>query len=171
LGGVSPLVFNPIYGKTTWASFMQAHYIFWQERILSSPVNAQKRVCQRKMHYNQIGWFTDWIYRYVISSSKPIKRKTRSKIHKLSKDQLYLIAMGASYIKIFTDEWVTLETIDALRLSGIIQSSKNQFDLLENYSTEIQELNEIVVTVKINGIDRLDIPIKIKDIGSIERMV
>lgn len=79
--------------------------------------------------------------------------------------------MGASYIKIFTDEWVTLETIDALRLSGIIQSSKNQFDLLENYSTEIQELNEIVVTVKINGIDRLDIPIKIKDIGSIERMV
>lgn len=78
--------------------------------------------------------------------------------------------MEAKYIKIFTDEVVTLETSDASILSCIIQSSKNNFDQFENYSLEIQQLHEIIVTVHIKGNDRLDIPIKIKDIQSIERM-
>lgn len=78
--------------------------------------------------------------------------------------------MSTTYIKIFTDEWVTLETSDGTKLSGIIQSSKNDFVRIENYSPEIQGLHEIVITVKQKGNDRWDFPIKIKDILSIERV-
>ncbi|MFC4218994.1 hypothetical protein [Flagellimonas marina] len=78
--------------------------------------------------------------------------------------------MGAEYIKIFTDEMIVLETSDGSPLLGIIQSSKNNLDRLEAYSTEIQELYEIVITVGQKGNDRCDFPIKIKDIRSIERL-
>ncbi|MHA7830208.1 MAG: hypothetical protein ACX93O_03855 [Flagellimonas sp.] len=81
-----------------------------------------------------------------------------------------MMTMEAKYIKIFTDEVVTLETSDASILSCIIQSSKKNFAHFENCSPEIQELYEIIVTVNIKGKDRLDLPIKIKDIQSIERM-
>ncbi|MBO0322151.1 hypothetical protein J0X14_07580 [Muricauda sp. CAU 1633] len=85
-------------------------------------------------------------------------------------NRLSLVPMGAKYIKIFTNELVTLETSDGIILSGIIQSSKNDFDHIENYSPEIQGLHEIVITVKQKGNNRWDFPIKIKDFQSIERV-
>lgn len=85
-------------------------------------------------------------------------------------NRLSLVIMGPEYIKIFADEWISLETSDCSLLLGIIQSSKNNFDLIGNYSTEIQELHEIIFTVKQKGNDRFDFPIRIKDIQSIERV-
>ena len=80
------------------------------------------------------------------------------------------MAMAAKYIKIFTDEMVTLETSNALLFTGIIQSSKNSFEDFENYPAEIQELFEIVITAKIKGHNRLDFRIKLKNIQFIERV-
>ncbi|GLU45421.1 hypothetical protein [Allomuricauda sp. NBRC 101325] len=83
---------------------------------------------------------------------------------------LSLVIMSAEYIKIFTDELVTLETSGGFLHTGIIQSSKNNFDHFEHFSAEIQELHEIVITLKEKGKDRWDFPIKIKDIISIVRV-
>lgn len=89
---------------------------------------------------------------------------------KLLINPLSLVIMGLEYIKIFTDEWISLETSDGSLILGIIQSTKNNFEGFKDYSSEIQELSEIVITVKKKGNDRLDFPIKIKDIKSIERV-
>ncbi|MBO0340946.1 hypothetical protein [Flagellimonas profundi] len=82
--------------------------------------------------------------------------------------QLYL-GMWVKYVKIFIDEMVTLEKVDGESIQGIIQSAKNSIDHIEKLSSDLQDLHEIVVTVKLEGKGRLDLPIKIKDIHSIER--
>ncbi|MBW8241475.1 hypothetical protein K1F50_01595 [Muricauda oceani] len=78
--------------------------------------------------------------------------------------------MGVKFIKIFIDEMVTLEKLDGERIQGIIQSSKNDIQQIEGLSTDLQDLHEILFTVKLEGKERLDLPIKLKDIHSIERM-
>jgi hypothetical protein len=78
--------------------------------------------------------------------------------------------MIVGYIKIFADEMVMLETSDGSLLLGIIQSSKNNFDHFENYPTDIQELQEMVITVRLKSNYRLDLAVKMSDIQSIERI-
>ena len=77
--------------------------------------------------------------------------------------------MRINYISIFTDELIALEKIDGSKLKCIIQSKKNHLDEFEALSSELQDLHQIIVTVKTEGNKRLDFPIKIRDIHSIER--
>lgn len=79
--------------------------------------------------------------------------------------------MGVNFIKIFVDELIVLEKVDGTKINCIIQSSKNNFELIHNLTTELQDLYEIVVTVNLHENKRLDFPIRIKDIHSIERIV
>lgn len=78
--------------------------------------------------------------------------------------------MGVKYVKIFIDELVTLEKVDGESIQGIIQSTKNDIDQIEKLSTDLQDLHEIIVTIKSEDLKRKDIPIKIKDIHTLERI-
>ncbi len=78
--------------------------------------------------------------------------------------------MGEKYIRIFIDEMVTLEKLDGKSIQGVIQSSKNDIQQIERLSTDLQDLHEILFTVKLERKGRLDLPIKLGDIHSIERM-
>lgn len=79
--------------------------------------------------------------------------------------------MEVKYIRIFADELVVLEKVDGTIINCVMQSSKNDFDLLQNLTSDIQDLHEIVITIKLEGNKRLDFPVKIKDILSLERKV
>lgn len=78
--------------------------------------------------------------------------------------------MEVKYIKIFADELIVLEKVDGTKINCIIQSSKNDFDRIQNLTADLQDLHEIVVTVKLEGDKRLDFPVRIKDILSIEQV-
>lgn len=78
--------------------------------------------------------------------------------------------MTINLIKIFTDELVRLTMVDGSHNICIIQSSKNDIGALENLSSDLMGLHEIEVTVNCDGNIRLDFPIKIKDIHTLEKM-
>jgi hypothetical protein len=79
--------------------------------------------------------------------------------------------MNARYIEFFMDELVILERIDGSEIECIIQSSKNNLDEIKPLSADLQGLHEIIVTVKLENLKRIDFPIKISSIHSIERTV
>lgn len=78
--------------------------------------------------------------------------------------------MGTKYIKIFADELIVLEKVDGTIINCVMQSSKNDFDRIQNLSPDLQDLYEIGVTVKLDDNKRLDFPVRIKDILSIEQV-
>lgn len=71
----------------------------------------------------------------------------------------------------FADEFVVLEKVDGTEINCIIQSKKNDFDQIQNFTPDLQDIHEIVITVKLGCNERLDFPIRIKDILSLERIV
>lgn len=77
--------------------------------------------------------------------------------------------MTINFIKIFVDELVCLTKVDGSTIICILQSSKNNFGELENLSSDLLDFHELVITVKVDEDKRLDFPIRIKDIHSIER--
>lgn len=71
----------------------------------------------------------------------------------------------------FADEFIVLEMVDGTKIECIIQSSKNDFDWIENLNSDLQDLHEIVVTFKLDGNNRLDFPARIKEIKTLKRIV
>ncbi|KAB7530327.1 hypothetical protein F8C76_02125 [Flagellimonas olearia] len=74
--------------------------------------------------------------------------------------------MSVKYIRIFVDELVIIASLDGTIYRCVMESSKNDLDMMESLSPDLQELYTITVTME--GKEYCDI--KIRNILSIERM-